>query len=162
MSRAVTTVEVGGRSLNIARTLGEINLDNLTGEVQSVGGESIWWGILAAQAAAETRRQELALDIIRAGVARRIRTDARLDTAKGEAKLTEAGLVECIALDETFQKATLKHIDAEEKSDILRSVRFAIEQKARTLEKLSGPVGQEYRAGRPPQQETTVRRTAAR
>jgi len=146
MSEPVAVVQLGGRSFNIARTLGEINLDNLIGEVQSVGGEAIWWGILSAQASTEAARVGLALDVVKAVASRRIRSQA---IQAGE-KLTEKGLEELLALDLTMQEAQEARLTAEEKSNIFRSVRFAVDQKARTLETLASQIGQEHRASQPP------------
>jgi hypothetical protein len=128
-----TSVEVAGRTVNVSRSLGEINFDNLQREIADAGGSAVWWGVLHAQATAGVGRAKQQRDVTKSTVARNIRRER---TRIGE-KVTDASVAEEVTLDETVRDAEHAIIDAEERANILRAVAFACSEKQRTLTALS-------------------------
>lgn len=137
-----TDVALRGRSHEVTRALAEINFDNLTSEVQNVGGTAIWWGVLHAHAQADVGRAKLRVEVIEGQTAKQLRRDR--NTA-GE-KVTDKIIEEETSLHRDVQTAKEELIRAEERANILRAVQFAVEQKQRTLTALSGALAREMGA----------------
>lgn len=142
------TLEVDGHTLDIARSLGEIDLDNLTREVQDIGGHVIWWGVMYARALGAARRAKRQARIVAATQARSIRERASLPTTTKE-RLTEKALEELVTLDAAVQTAEDEQIRADERADVLRAVSMSLEEKQRTLRALTGALARELDAGAP-------------
>lgn len=144
-SAVVTTVETSARTLQITRALGEIDTDNLLSEVSRVGGDAIWWGVLQALAYGDAQRAKLHRQVTYGQRARAIRADRfRL-----QEKITDAIIKEDVESDVEYLAAARAEIAADERADILRAVRTALDQKARNLERLAGPMSREHAAVTP-------------
>lgn len=135
-------VRVGDRTYSIVRTLAEIDLDNLTREVQDVGGHAIWWGVLYAHAQKEVSRAKLRVEVVEAQTAKAL----RLERARREEKVTEKIIEEETTIHKDVTAAKEVLLDAEERAGMLRAVTFAIEQKQRTLTAMTGALAREMGA----------------
>ena len=149
-----TEISVAGRHLDVARSLGEIDLDNLTREVQDANGTSIWWGVMQAEADHAVERAKLQLDVVKAEAAQKYRLDRNL----GAEKTTEPMVAEHLTLHKGVREAKENVFEAERKAAILRAVSMSVNQKARTLEKLTFLIGQEHGANRSPLRDEVKRR----
>jgi hypothetical protein len=132
------------RALELTRTVGRIDLDNLSEEVAGVGAEVIWWGMLAAEAAADVDTAKLRVETVRAQSARAYRDRMALNSAT--TRVTEAMVTEELALTPAVYDAEQALTQATENAGVLRAVHFALGGKQRTLESLAGLVGQTLRA----------------
>ncbi len=136
------SVSVEGRTINVARALGEIDFDNLTKEVHEAGGHVIWYGTLVARAYSQQRRAKLQLETVRAEVSKELRRDAmRL----GE-KTTERSIEENVLLDSRVRASENLMIECEEHVMILTAVQRALEEKQRTLRMMVGTLAREIDA----------------
>ena len=137
------------RIVGVARSLGEIDLDDLHREVREAGGNSVWWGVLQAEADAGVARATLALKTIEAETAKAYRTQQlRLDQ-----KCTEAMVSEHLTLDADVRNAKEAVIEAERRAAIVRAASMAVNQKARTIQNLAFLIGQEHGARTSPLRE---------
>jgi len=132
-------VRVGVRAYNIARELGQIDLDNLQREVQEVGGFAIWWGVLWAQTQTVVARAKLRLEVVEGQTAKQLRVDK---TRVGE-KITDQIINEETKMHADVIRAKEALIEAEEGANILKTVAFAIIEKQKTLTKLTGALARE-------------------
>ena len=139
------SIVVRGRTATIVRTIAEIDLDNLTREVQDVGGTAIWWGVLYARAQSDVGRAKLHVGVMEGQFAKAERT-RRFNTGE---KITDKIIEEETALSPDVIRAREELIDAEERAAMLRSVTFAVEQKQRTLTAMTGAIAREISAGWP-------------
>src|SRR5882672_6525445 len=94
-------LHVAGRSLDVVRGLGEINLERIQHELSDAGGHSIWWGIMAAEAQAEHERAKIRCDLKRSEIA----ADFRRSKMQSQERITEAQVTEHIERSEDYQKA---------------------------------------------------------
>ena len=138
----VARVSIEGRTIEITRTLGEINFDNLTKEVQEAGGQVVWYGTLAARAYSQQRRRKIQLEIARAEVSK----DLRREAARLGEKTTERSIEENVLLNDRVQNVESALIDAEEHAMILTAVQRALEEKQRTLRMIVGTLARELDA----------------
>ena len=144
--RIVKVDIAGGSSADVMRSVGSIDMDNLTGEVSEAGGFTLWWAHLKAQAEAAVERLDLALDVLSAEKAREFRTkQARLD-----AKTTEPMVAEHLTLHPEVIAAKEALIEAKSKATIVRAAYDAAQQKSRTLQNLTFLIGAEHGANRDP------------
>jgi hypothetical protein len=137
-------MNVADRTVEIVRALGEIDMDNLTREVQDAGGHSVWWAVLAAEQDAKIEHTRLALKTAEAEKAQKY----RVEKSRLSEKVTEAMVQEHLTLDGVLVDLREVMIDEEKKSAILHAVSSAVNQKARTLQNLSFLIGQEHGANR--------------
>ena len=144
-SDAIAPIEIDGHSRRIARSLGDVNLDDLPSEVENAGGSAIWWGYQYARALRGAKLEKRNVKIVMATRAREIRERCLLPSYVGP-KLTEAGLGELLTLDTVVQEAETRHIEAEFVADTLRAVHGAVEEKQRTLRNLTGALQREMSA----------------
>jgi hypothetical protein len=140
-------VTVSGRTATVVRTLAEIDTDNLTKEVQEIGGTAIWWGVLYARALREVGRAKLRVGVVEGQTARALRVTLARD--RGLEKVTEKIIEQEVTLHADVIAAKEEHIAAEERANMLRAVTFAIEQKQRTLTALTGAIAREFYANAP-------------
>jgi hypothetical protein len=138
-------IVVQGREAVIMRTLGEIDLDNLSGEVQNAGSLVIWWGILHAKGKSERSRAELSLKTVEATVARDTRNRRMVE---GE-KVTENIIAELTTLDPDVTRAREEVIKAEEREDMLFVASLALQRKQLTLTNMTGSIARELTANSP-------------
>lgn len=136
----------GGSSADVVRSVGSIDMDNLTGEVSESGGFTLWWAHLKAQAEASVERLDLALDVLSAQKAK----DFRIRQARSDQKTTEPMVAEHLMLDADVQAAKEALIEAKEKASLVRSAYDAAQQKSRTLQNLTFLIGQEHGANHDP------------
>ncbi len=157
-----TRVQVEGKALEIERSFGRIEMDNLLKEVSEGNSESTWWGILCAKARSEAARAKTRIDVVKAEVAKK----KRLFFESNLKSYTVDVIKDEVTADPNVQAAIEAHIVAEEKAGILEAAKDGSAGKARTLEKLSVLVGQEFSATHPrPAPElppATRRRSAAK
>lgn len=133
------------RTLEITRSLGEIDLENLSREVREIGGHSIWWGVLAAQGAADHERACDHLKIVEATAGNQL----RFEHQRAGDKFTVDSIRDEVMLTDTAKAARMAVIDTKERADILRAVSYSIGGKQRTLESLSANIGREILASSP-------------
>jgi len=135
----LAVVHVEGRASHIVRTLAEINFDDLTDEVQRVGGDAVWWGVLAARAKSAERRAILNAKIVEAETDKEIRQAMRASVTVDPDKkpLTEPAIKARVLTDARVRAAQEDEIKAQEQSAIVQAVHGAIEQKQRTLNGMS-------------------------
>ena len=144
--RIVKVDIAGGSSADVLRSIGNIDMDNLTGEVSEAGGFMLWWAHLKAQAESAVERMDLALDVLSAEKAKEFRTkQARLD-----AKTTEPMVSEHLMLHPEIIAAKEALIEAKSKASIVRAAYDAAQQKSRTLQNLTFLIGSEYGADHNP------------
>lgn len=129
----IVKVIVEGRAFDVVREIATIDLDDLTGEVQKIGGDAIWWAVLAAKARKEHRIAKMHAAVVEAEQAKEHRRALGL----AKERVTEKMIEEAVALDKQVQQAEQDEIDAEERVNILTGVHSAVEQKQRTLNGMS-------------------------
>lgn len=142
----IARIEVKEQSVAVKRAIGDIDMDNLTGEVSESGGYALWWAHLKAKAEAEIERLDLALDVLSAKKAK----DWRVQQARLDNKVTEPMVKEFITLDADVLAAKEALIDAKEKAALVRAAYDAAQQKSRTLQNLTFLIGAEYGATHEP------------
>ena len=146
MSEEIARIEVKDQAVAVKRATGDIDLDNLTGEVSESGGYALWWAHLKAKAEAEVERMDLALDVLSAQKAK----DFRIKQSRLDAKTTEPMVAEHLMLDPDVQAAKEALIEAKEKASLVRAAYDAAQQKSRTLQNLTFLIGAEYGANHDP------------
>lgn len=140
--RIVRVDIAGGNSADVVRSVGSINMDDLTGEVSEAGGYMLWWAHLKAQAESAVERQDLALDVLSAEKAR----EFRLKQQRADAKTTEPMVAEHLMLHSEIIAAKEALIEAKAKATIVRAAYDAAQQKSRTLQNLTFLIGAEHGA----------------
>lgn len=136
-------VPVAGRGINIARVLGDINMDNLVREVSESNGFSVWFAWQQAEADTEVERAKQRLEYREAEIAH----DFRLEQTRLERKITENMVNECLVMNQEVRELKDSLIEAQRRAGIMRGVSMAVNQKARTLEKMTFLIGNEHGAG---------------
>jgi hypothetical protein len=142
----IARVEVKDQAVAVKRAVGDIDLDNLTGEVSESGGYALWWAHLKAKAEGEVERMDLALDVLSAKKAK----EFRIKQQRADAKTTEPMVAEFLMLDEDVMAAKVALIDAKEKASLVRAAYDAAQQKSRTLQNLTFLIGAEVGANHDP------------
>lgn len=141
-------VNLGDRAVAIVDSLGRIDLDNLRREVEEAGANSLWWGVLTAQARRRAGEAKLALEIEEG----RLYAEHQQAAANRGEKLTVDAIRSLVRLDPRYREAATLHLTAVESAEAVESAKYALVEKARTLQALAGLVMQEEwarRAGAP-------------
>jgi hypothetical protein len=144
--RIVTIDIAGGSTADVLRSVGSIDMDNLTGEVSESGGYTLWWAHLKAQAEASVERLDLALDVLSAEKAK----EFRVKQARADAKTTEPMVAEHLTLHPEVIAIKEALIDAKAKASMVRAAYDAAQQKSRTLQNLTFLIGAEVGANHDP------------
>lgn len=142
----IARVEVKDQAVAVKRAIGDIDMDNLTGEVSECGGYALWWAHLKAQAEAKVERLDLALDVLSAQKAK----DFRLKKSRADEKITEPIVAEHLMLDVEVQAAKETLIEAKAQAALVRAAYDTAQQKSRTLQNLTFLIGQEVGANHDP------------
>lgn len=140
---AEMAVPVAGREINVARVLGDIDMDNLVREVSESNGYSVWFAWQQAEADVEVTRAEDELEFRSAEAA----SNFRLEQTRLERKITENMVHEHLVMNATIRELKDKVIEAQRRASIMRGVSMAVNQKARTLANLTFLIGNEHGAG---------------
>lgn len=148
------------RNMDVLDTFGRVDFDDLTGEVDRAGGEAVFWGIASADAKARSNQAAHDAKVVKVRVAQKVREEARTLGAK----LTESDVAERVQLATEVLEVEQKMLDAERTAGLILSIIYAVSQKNRTLQELSGIVRDERAALRrfevnPPLDEETRRRS---
>jgi hypothetical protein len=140
-----TSYQFGGRAVEIANSLGRINLDNLRDEIQETGAEAMWFGTLSAQARRVANEAKLDLDIFTAQLDQEYRRQSEARAVKA----TEDNIKSQVKLDPRYRTKYVEYLQAEEKASVVESAKFTIARKQSTLENLVGLLIAEEAATRP-------------
>lgn len=118
-----------------------IHYENIEGEILTVATELNKVGLVKALAERTSKKAKLELEIYSAGFNKDVRREASLNsnhfTMDGDRiKLTENSLKEALYLDGQWQKLSGRRIDDEANLEMVSSLYWAINEKAKKLDKL--------------------------
>lgn len=118
-----------------------IHYENIEGEILTVSAELNKVGFVKALAEASAKRSKLELEIYSAGFNKDVRREASLNsnhfTIDGDRiKLTENSLKEALFLDKKWQDLSFQKIEDESNLEMMSSLYWAINEKAKKLDKL--------------------------
>lgn len=139
---ALGTVPMDGRDHVVRASLGELNLDNLSEEVERVGGHAVWWGVLAARARGEAARAKRRIKVVEGQRAKQ----HRIELDRANAKVTDAIIKELVATDAECERAEQEAIDAQERADIAAAAHEGVREKQRLVTSLTGALARELQA----------------
>ena len=160
---ALARVLVNGQAADLVESLGRINLDNLTEEVQETGAEQIWWGIMAARAERQAAQADFDTKTLRAEKRRQYRADAvNRGEQPGRGGFTNDAIDDAVQLDPAYQSAARKALEAREAAEMVQSAKYAIIQKNDNIGNLAPLLSQERYARAEPPRPSTRPRTPVR
>lgn len=149
-------VDLGDRVAQIVTSLARIDTENLKLEVEEIGADAVWWGLLNAEAQRQAGLAAFEEDLIKATLNKRLREEA---VGRGE-KPTVDQIAAAILVHPETQAARVATLNAEASASMVESAKYAIVQKSKTLEALAGMIVEELRARQDPS--TVTRRTPLR
>lgn len=151
--RPFATPAVGGRSVPLTRRLGFIDHDRVAEEQAHIGGEVLWYGVLAAEARAKARRAKGMLE----GVEAQQKAQAREELSKRGVRATDDQVKGMACRTEPWREAYEQWVGAEAEADMVESAKYMLVQKQQALTALSSLVIQEVTARRPELAEAVAR-----
>jgi hypothetical protein len=126
-----TEISTNGKTHAISDTLGRIDLDNLSREIEGCNAESVWWGVAAADADLAADRAKSLMDSVQADLNQRFRTKA------AGTRITDDAVKALTATHPEYREAQDAYFQAKRNASVIESVKYAVVQKARNLEKLT-------------------------
>lgn len=135
-------VDLGDRKARIAESLGRIDMENLTSEIEECGAQSVFYAMLCARAHRREGDAKRTLDVKMATLARKTRSDA---VARGE-KTTENSVTESVQVHPEYMSAYEEWLKAREAYEVVESVKFSLARKQDTCRELVTLLAQERAA----------------
>lgn len=156
--RVFATINHGPQAVEVAESLGRINLDNLREEMEVVNAESVWWGTVHASAKRRSNEAKAHMEVVRAQLRNLIRQTAAAGQIPGskERGPTVDAVNDGVILHPDFQAAQQAYFVAEEQSDVAETAKFALVRKSEQLTSLAVLVVQEEMARRFPSATTVA------